>query len=210
MSKQKIKNIIFDWSGTLSDDLRCVYGATAGLFKKLGLKKLTLDEYRKEYLLPYMNFYRKFSKLPKRQIDKIFLEEFVKMEEPEPFPESQEVLEFLNQNGNKLAILSSHFQNKLENEVKKYGFRRFFIDINGGIHDKRKAVKKVMKKNDFYPQETAFVGDMTHDIDAGKTAGIITVAVCWGYHSKKRLLSRKPDFAIDNLKEIKNIKLFSK
>ncbi len=34
MKNKKIKNLIFDWSGTLSDDLTPVYKATIEVFKK--------------------------------------------------------------------------------------------------------------------------------------------------------------------------------
>jgi len=57
-----IKNIIFDWSGTLSDDLIPVYTATMNIFKKIGLKKIPLNKYRTEFRLPYMTFYHKFNK----------------------------------------------------------------------------------------------------------------------------------------------------
>lgn len=200
-----IKNIIFDWSGTLSNDLPCVYGATMNVFKKLGLKTLSMEEYREKFFLPYMNFYRKFTNLSKKELDKMFLEEIIKIGEPKPFSESRGVLEFLNRKNFKMAILSSYFQEKLESEVKNYGFQKFFTDINGGIHNKIKAIKKVMEKNDFAFSETAYVGDMTHDIDAGKAADALTVAVCWGYQSREKLSAKNPDFLIDNFKEIKTI-----
>jgi len=38
-----IKNVIFDWSGTLSDDLIPVYTATMNLFRKLNLNILSLE-----------------------------------------------------------------------------------------------------------------------------------------------------------------------
>ena len=62
-----------------------------------------------------------------------------------------------------------------------------------------------MKKNNFNPNETAYIGDMSHDIHAGKKAKVITIAVLWGYYSKERLAKEKPDFLIKDLDELKKL-----
>ncbi len=63
-----IRNIIFDWSGTLSNDLIPVYTATMNVFRKLGLKTLSLEEYKKEFTLPYIHFYHKHKKNWKKRL----------------------------------------------------------------------------------------------------------------------------------------------
>jgi len=62
-----------------------------------------------------------------------------------------------------------------------------------------------MQKNNFKPEETICVGDMTHDIDMSRKAGIKIVAVSYGYQSKEKLLEKNPDFLIEDLRELKNI-----
>jgi phosphoglycolate phosphatase-like HAD superfamily hydrolase len=49
------------------------------------------------------------------------------------------------------------------------------------------------------------VGDMTHDIDAGKKAKVITIAVSWGYQPKEKLTEENPNFLIEDLEELKRI-----
>jgi len=201
-----IKNIIFDWSGTLSDDIIPVYMSAMVIFKKLGIKKITLKEFRKSFMLPYMEFFRKYTpNASKRYVDKIFLQAIYSFQEPKPFPEAKETLKFLNKKGIKMAVMSSHPQEKLEKEVKEYGFEKYFTDVNGSIHDKTKEITKIIARNKFIPKETAYVGDMTHDIDAGKKAKVITIAVSWGYQSKEKLSKKKPDFLIEKLSELKRI-----
>ncbi len=55
-----MRNVIFDWSGTLSND---IYKACMKVFEKLGLKKISFSEFKRNFLLPYMKFYREISRL---------------------------------------------------------------------------------------------------------------------------------------------------
>jgi len=52
------------------------------------------------------------------------------------------------------------------------------------------------------PWHTAFVGDMRHDIEAGKAARVLTIASCTGYESVAKLQSAAPDHLIANLSEL--------
>ena len=54
-----IRNIIFDWSGTLVDDLPAVVEATNYVLTQAGRPEMTLDEFRAEFRLPFTLFYDK-------------------------------------------------------------------------------------------------------------------------------------------------------
>jgi phosphoglycolate phosphatase len=201
-----IKNIIFDWSGTLSDDMASCYTATMGVLRKLGLKTMTFEEYQKEATLPYMNFYHKFKEdVDKEEVDRLFYSEINSANKPNPFPKIKELLEFLEKENIRIALLSAHPQRKLAKEIRDYGFQKFFVDVNGSVHDKVEAIMGIMKKNGFRPVETAFVGDMTHDIEAGREAKVTTIAVSWGYHPSEKLLKERPDFLIERPTDLKRL-----
>jgi phosphoglycolate phosphatase len=200
-----IKNIIFDWSGTLSDDFVPVYLSTMVIFKKLGLKKLTPEQFRNSFVLPYMEFFRKYTpKASRKIVDETFLTAY-STHKPRPFPEAKETLNLLKERGIKMVIMSSLDHEKLQKELKEYGFQKFFLEVNGSVHDKRKIINKIIIRNKLDPKETAYIGDMEHDMDAGKKAGIMTIAVSYGYQSKEKLSKRKPDFIIDSLKELESL-----
>lgn len=205
-----IKNIIFDWSGTLIDDVIFTHMATMKVFEKIGLEKITLEKFKEEFILPYMDFYKKFKEdvdKDKKIIDKTFNKEMNLINKSKLFSEVKGILNFLQQREIKMIILSSYLQESLEKEIKENNLQDFFLDINGGVFDKVKVVMEVMNKNNFKPNETIFIGDMTHDVDAARKAGIKIVAVSCGYQSKEKLLEKNPDFLIENLRELKNIVL---
>lgn len=201
-----IKNIIFDWSGTLSDDFTPVYQASMLVFKKLGLKSISSEEYRREFILPYMLFWRKYSSdLTRERCDELFYEAIEQVSKPTLYSGVKEELERLKSLGTKMIVISAHPHEKIIREATDYGVRSLFREINGGIHDKTETILDILQRNDFDPEQTMYVGDMEHDIDAGRKAGVMTVALGWGYQTKEKLMESNPDrfmadvFGLDKL-----------
>ena len=50
------KNIIFDWSGTLVDDLALTLDASNYVFSQHGKPCMNRDEFRAEFQLPYPDY----------------------------------------------------------------------------------------------------------------------------------------------------------
>ena len=81
-----IKNIIFDWSGTLSNDTEIVHQIIMTIFEKSGHNRISLDEFRNEFMLPYMEFYWKYiPDLKKEDQDRLFKENISEVN-PQLFP----------------------------------------------------------------------------------------------------------------------------
>jgi len=202
----KIKNIIFDWSGTLSDDFTSVYQASMLVFKKLGREPISMEEYKREFTLPYMVFWNKYiPELTKEQEDKLYAEAIHQVDEPLIYDGVKTELERLKSLGINIIVISSHPYDKLIKEAKNYGIESYFNEINGGIHDKVEMILEITKRNNFHPKKTMYIGDVTHDIDAGKKAGVVTVALGWGYQSKEKLMEANPDYYISDIKSLKDL-----
>jgi pyrophosphatase PpaX len=53
------------------------------------------------------------------------------------------------------------------------------------------------------PRERAlFVGDSTHDMHAGRAAGVYTVAVLWGPYTRAQLAPTMPDAYVERFDEL--------
>src|SRR5580658_4050696 len=77
-----IRNIIFDWSGTLVDDLPSVLAATNRVFAENGVDEMTLDQFRAEFCLPFKNFYDRFAPgVPLEKLEACFHLHFAQMQE---------------------------------------------------------------------------------------------------------------------------------
>ncbi|GFM97475.1 hypothetical protein Sfulv_22860 [Streptomyces fulvorobeus] len=58
-------HLVWDWNGTLLDDIEAVIGATNAAFAEIDLAPITLEQYREMYCVPIPLFYeRLLGRLP--------------------------------------------------------------------------------------------------------------------------------------------------
>jgi len=200
-----IKAIILDWSGVVSDDLNLVYETTNRIFKKLGKKFMSIDQFRESFDLPYMDFYRSLGiKDEKSKLDSMFKQIFIKSgKKPRPLPYAKKMLTWLKKKDIKLAVFSSHPQELLDEQIKYYGMSGIFSCVIGSAHDKRSFIAKFIEKLAVEKEETLLVGDMAHDIEAGNLAGLMTAAVLSGYHKRGKLETKGPNFILKDIRDLK-------
>ena len=63
------KNLIFDWSGTLVDDLALTLDASNYVFSQYGKPCMDRDEFRAEFQLPYPDYYARV--LPQADLNEL-------------------------------------------------------------------------------------------------------------------------------------------
>ncbi|MCX6768025.1 MAG: HAD-IA family hydrolase [Candidatus Micrarchaeota archaeon] len=195
-------NVVFDWSGTLSDDFDGCYEAGMKTLESFGVKRFSREEYVRRFEMPYMGYYRKLGvTAPKEEIDRRF-RKIILETKPKPLPGARELLEQLSLRGKKMAVLSSHPHEKLLAEASEYGFAGFFEKIAGGVHDKRLALAGLLEELGFEKPDTVFVGDHMHEIEAGKQAGVAVAAVPSKYTPRAALAAAKPDYLLDSITDV--------
>lgn len=205
-----IKNIVFDWSGTLSNDLQQVYDTVMKVFDYFGIDQISLDDFRDSYTLPYMVHARMFGiKASKEEVDAVFARHFRNAGFPKPIHGAEKTLQFLKSSGKKMIVLSSHNPVFLEEEENRFfGSAHYFDGVFGDVQDKVRGIAPILKSVNFDLQETIIVGDTEHDINAGHSAGIKTAAVLSGYRSRKHLEGAKPDFIVKDVTELPGLRIF--
>lgn len=205
-----IRNIIFDWSGTLSNDILHVYETVMKMFEHFGINRISLDEFRDSYRLPYMAHARMFGiKASKEEVDAVFEQHFRRTGFPKPINGAEKTLQSLKAKGVRMIVLSSHNPALLEEEARMFfGTAHFFDGVFGDVQDKVKGIGAIMESVGFGQKDTLIVGDTEHDINAGKSAGILAVAVLSGYRSRKHLEGAGPDFVIDDVTRLFSLGVF--
>lgn len=201
-----IKNLVFDWSGTLSNDLPVVYQTVMRVFEHFGVRRISLEEFRNSYTLPYMSHAKLFGiTASKEELDAVFAQHFRSIGFPEPLPGVEDVLQRLRLQGKKMIVLSSHPQHFLEEEALRFfsgNHAKYFKKLFCGVHDKEEAIRGIIREMGFAPEETMIVGDTEHDISAGHKAGLLTAAVLTGYRPREKLAAAKPHFVLNDLSEL--------
>lgn len=201
----RIKGVIFDWNGTLSDDIPKVFAVAMKASARLGGKQLSYSEYRRKVRNPYLLFYRDLGcSASKKEINRWY--EYYLSREKTPvrlFPDTVTVLKFLRRRSVKIGIVSSHPTAAIKSEVKGYRIGRYIDFMRGNIHIKGFHIRAFLKRYRLRPKEVIFVGDMVNDIEEGKKCGVITAAYLGGVDSKSKLLPQKPDIVLPNLLSLK-------
>jgi len=193
-----LKNIIFDWSGTLFDDFALSYHSTVETLTHFGGPAISLEEYKKEFCLPVLNFYLKY--IPNatsllEQIDTFYFDHFSsKIVGGFLFPGVREALLIAKEKGFQLFIVSTVRQSLLEILCKREGIDHFFTEIKGSASDKKVELPLLCQRQNLSPEETLYVGDLSHDIQSAHHAGFHAGVFLSGYGKTDDLLAEAPNF----------------
>jgi phosphoglycolate phosphatase len=192
--------MLFDFDGVLVDSLDLYTEAVKLILERIG-KPFVRN--REEYIELFEgNFYES---LAARNVD---LEAFAGAAKDilpamdygtmKPFPGLIPVLSSL-QKDYLLAVVSSNGSIVIGKALDSFAFAPYFRDILGSdfLFSKRGKIAHALSKYGIPPNRTYYIGDTTGDITEAKAAGVISVAVTWGWHSREKLAAASPDFLVD-------------
>jgi phosphoglycolate phosphatase len=116
------------------------------------------------------------------------------------------VLQELSQK-HKIVIITSNHAKKVQYDLCSHGIERAISKIMGcelNITKSERIVKaqKLFGKNG---NDTFMIGDVVSDIREGKSAGVKTIAVSWGYQDAAFLNRESPDFMVDQPSQLLDI-----
>ena len=202
-----LRNLLLDWSGTLVDDLPPVIGATNFVLEKHGRPPLSREEFRQKFRLPFTEFYEEYlPDIPLHELDAAFHGHFVTIQDDvTPLPGLYEFLDFCRESGRRLFLLSSMKREHYEVQSAKLGLAHYFEHPYVGVLDKRAKIGEVLEKHGLDRDETAFVGDMIHDVETARHGGVMSIAVLTGYDSIEKLTPSKPDVVVSSLDALRKL-----
>lgn len=201
--------IIFDLDGTLVDTLDDISASLNHALKPCGLRPLSTDEVRSmvgEGLSVLLQKALGPDNISKHEeaLNR-FLEHYSAniAVHSKPYPGVIDTLKKLTAFDK--AVLSNKRESLSVKLLYSLGMGGYFQYIAGSDSTSAKkpsplAVEHVLKKLGASPESALVVGDSTYDIDAGRGAGVKTVAVTYGY--RPRAMLNNADFMIDKMEEL--------
>lgn len=202
-----IRNIIFDWSGTLVDDLPAVWRASNHVFSRAGVEELSLDRFRAEFQLPFEGFYRRFTPdVPMARLEEWFHGRFREVQDTVVgLPHAREFLELCRRHGIRTFLLSAVHPDHFAVQAASTGFGGYIDHPYVGVWDKRDRIRGIVAEHGLDPAHTLFIGDMQHDIETAKHGGLHSVAVLTGYNGLEQLRTAQPDLIVEHLGELRHL-----
>lgn len=200
MDTQRYTNWIFDWSGTLVDDLGKVVDATNNVMRAYEKPCFNRESFKSSFRLPYGEWYSEI--LPDADIEDIevlFRAGFLHSTADIPVLKyARELLETLKKQQVRMFTCTSVDTNSFIEHANENGLLPYFEKTYSGVKDKRELIGDILEKNALNQHETLFVGDMTHDIDTAHYGSIDSLAVLTGYNTKEELETSKPTYILEN------------
>jgi len=189
-----IRNIIFDWSGTLVDDLPAVLKASNFVLTQSGKTAMSLPQFRAEFTLPFKKFYdRHTPEVAMDQLEEWFHKEFIQSQDSViELPHARAFLEFCRAEKIRTFLLSTVHGDYFATQCRVTGFDAFLEKPYTDVWDKREKIHEILRENNLQPDETLFIGDMEHDIETARHGGVHSCAVLTGYNTLEQLRHAGP------------------
>ena len=207
----KYEYVLWDWNGTLLDDLDMNLEIAHCLMQSRdAVGSLTKEFYLEEFGFPIYDFYLKlgfdFEKHDYNDIAVDYENEFQKrLPGAKLFPDAVPVIEKLRSAGLRNVIISATEHSVLTRQVESFRVTNMFDAVLGNKNNLGKSKVQVavdwMKENGVDPKKVAFIGDTIHDFETAKAIGCDCFFVANGHNSKGRLLKTGCE-VFDSLTEV--------
>lgn len=208
-----IKHVIWDWNGTLLNDLDLCIAAINTVLAPREMPLVDVQHYKDIFGFPVKDYYEKlgfdFQKESFEVVGTEFIDQYNSMQEQAELQEgATQILQELDMQGIEQSILSAREEIHLQKEVQMRNIRPHFKRVSG--LDNHYATSKLQNgvalidASVYTAAETILIGDTLHDYEVGKTLGVQTVLFSGGHQSIERLQSAK-GFMVDNLLDLKTV-----
>ena len=193
---KRVRHVIWDWNGTLIDDLEVVIAVMNGLLERRALPELTAESYRAVFEFPVERYYAAIGLDLAAEPFALLAAEWVegfsgRWRDARLREGADTALSILACAGMRHSVLSAAEQGLLVEQADHFGVSSRFHRL-AGIADHH-AVSKVARGHELLaelaldPSEVVLVGDTTHDAEVAEALGVRVLLVADGHQSTARL-----------------------
>lgn len=205
----KYTHIIWDWNGTLLDDIEASLASVNDMLSMRGMPHINNVYYKECIGVPIIKFYEKVFDMGKEDyslVIKQYNEGYLRhLEHCGLTAGAREALEFFKNSGAKQVIVSSSNNAQLCRNAEKYGVIGYFDELLGSqdfyAGSKIERAAEYLKKSGAEKGRVLVVGDLEHDAEMAARLGADCVLLTSGHEHPHRLENAKMPL-IDNLFEL--------
>ncbi|RMD49505.1 MAG: HAD family hydrolase [Ignavibacteria bacterium] len=193
----KFSHVIWDWNGTLFDDVHLCVDIINGLLERRNLKKLSLEEYHDVFTFPVKEYYSKLFDFNKESFEVLGKEWMNIYEERKDSctlaDGAYQLVSDLYQSGIKQYVLSAYSLHTLKKLLDEYGLTQYLESIKGldniYAHSKMELGLELIKEIGDDTDKIVMIGDTLHDAEVAHNMGIEAILIAGGHQSEEKLRS---------------------
>lgn len=205
-----IKYLIWDFNGTIVNDVDICVDLINNLLKKKGKPPLSKQQYQNVFTFPVIEYYKKAGLIDNdeefKEVAHEWMNSYYALEhQVSPFANVNSIMQRVQELGIKQGIISASAQDQLERMLEATNLKPYLSDVLG-INDIY-ATSKVhigqafIERCPYQPNEILMVGDTLHDKEVALAMGINYVLCAQG-HQSYEVLSVNNNHVIKDLAEI--------
>jgi phosphoglycolate phosphatase len=197
MEPKKIKAVIWDWNGTLFDDVAHSVKCINKMLMLRELPTLTVNEYLHVFTFPVAEYYKAigfdFTMEAWEDVALEFMNHYWEgMNDVPLFADTEWCLAFLQSKGVKQFIVSAMEHDNLVALVERKGIAGYFKRV-AGIHNhfaegKKHLAAGLLMSENLNPDEVVWIGDTVHDYEVALEVNVSSRLVLTG-HQHQRILA---------------------
>lgn len=192
----KYTDIVWDFNGTLLDDIKAGIDAVNDMLSRRGLATIdSVEQYRALFCFPIIDYYAKVGfDFEKEDYYTVLAPEWVALY-MENYKHSTlsahavQTLQALRDRGYTQTLLSATELDMLKGQLRDLGLEQYFCEVWGldNIHAGGKLARAVAWREAHPNAKALFVGDTIHDWEVANAAGADCVLYCGGHQSRAQL-----------------------
>lgn len=208
------KYILWDWNGTLLDDVRECINSMNIMLGKRDLPLIDREHYRDIFTFPVIDYYRKlgfdFDKEPFSELAPEYISLYAERSHNAGLHKGVvSVLTEVEERGFSQFILSAMEQDELLTQTAKNGIDHYFKEIVGldNIHAKSKIEqgKKLIEKRSISADRCVMIGDTYHDYEVAVELGCRCILIDNGHQNLRKFDFEDSCLVIDDIRSIARI-----
>lgn len=201
ISLENYRHVVWDWNGTLLNDLWLCMESLDLLLKAAGKPPIDAETYRRIFSFPVISVYRDlgFDTSPENfaAMSRKFMDHYeANRLECTLQKGARRFIHTVHARGISQSVLSAYRHDYLTTIIAEHDLEKYFVHLSGNDdiygNDKSYRAAAHLKKLGFAPAETLYVGDTLHDVETARAMGSQCVLIDHGacaHQSRERLLA---------------------
>jgi len=183
-----MRHVVWDWNGTLFDDLEIVVASVNVSLRAIGAAPIEVETYQAVYQRPLFRFYENLLGRPvapeeMRSIDNDFHAAYhALLDQARLTVDARRAIELVAERGGTQSVLSMWWHDQLVPAVRFFGLEDHMLAVDGhrggpGETKEKHLVAHVEQLTRLFPElvrreAVAVIGDVTDDADAARAAKV--------------------------------------